>query len=280
MHKINLKMEDLFENKNLSSWVDKLLSYGKNSFSVDDVKKEFPAQSRVAIRRSLNRLTVKNKIISVYKSFYLIIPPQYYSKGILPPALFIDKLMNYVGKPYYVGLLSSASLYGASHQQPQEYFVITDFPAMRPTIKKGIIINYISRRKIPEFLLETSKTDSGYIKVSSPVLTALDLIQFEKRIGGLNRASAVLSELADEIKPENLNDDLLKASQVKSIQRLGYIFENVIMRKELADVLYEQCIKSKIVFYRTALKNSARLKGYMFDKKWKIIVNIKIETEL
>ncbi len=272
-------MVNLHENKYLSSWIDRLLSYGKNSFSVDDVKKEFPAQSLVAIRRSLNRLTNKNKIISVYKGFYLIIPPQYYSKGILPPALFIDKLMNYVGKPYYVGLLSSASLYGASHQQPQEYFVITDFPAMRPTIKKGIKINYLSRRIIPGFLLETRKTDSGYIKVSSPELTALDLIQFEKRIGGLNRAATVLSELVNEIKPEKLNREFLKASQVKTVQRLGYIFENVIFKRELADVLYEQCLKSKIKFFRTALKNSTGLKGYKFDRKWKIIDNIKIETE-
>jgi hypothetical protein len=43
------------------------------------------------------------------------------------------------------------------------------------------------------------------LKISSPALTATDLVQFEKRIGGLNRAATVINELAEVLRPEMFN---------------------------------------------------------------------------
>jgi len=50
-----------------------------------------------------------------------------------PPASLLMRSLN---KPYYIGLLSAATLHGASRQQPMEYFVGTG----QPTIRK-IIVN-------------------------------------------------------------------------------------------------------------------------------------------
>ncbi|NGM73129.1 hypothetical protein G5B32_07720 [Sphingobacterium sp. SGL-16] len=55
--------------------------------------------------------------------------------------------MKFLERPYYAGLLNAASFHGAAHQQPQEFFVFTNFPTLRPTSKKGIKINYISKSK-------------------------------------------------------------------------------------------------------------------------------------
>ncbi|MFT4155529.1 type IV toxin-antitoxin system AbiEi family antitoxin domain-containing protein, partial [Parafilimonas sp.] len=137
----------------------------------------------------MDRLSEKEKIVSVFKGYYVIVSPQYFSKGILPFALFIDGLMKFLERKYYVGLLNAAALHGAAHQQPQEYFVVTEYPVLRPTNKKGIKINYISTRQLPPAtLIEKKKTETGYINVSNPVLTAIDLVNYEKRIGGLSRA--------------------------------------------------------------------------------------------
>jgi hypothetical protein len=62
---------------------------------------------------------------------------------------------------------------------------------------------------INEKFLEKRKTPSGYVKVSSPELTALDLLQFERHIGGLNRAATVIDELSESIKAENFTEDLI-----------------------------------------------------------------------
>lgn len=50
--------------------------------------------------------------------------------------------MNSLNKKYYVGMLSAAALYGAAHQQPMEFFVITKKPALRNIKNKKLKINF------------------------------------------------------------------------------------------------------------------------------------------
>lgn len=262
----------------IAEWVDSLVSKGKNSFSLNDVRTAFINNTEVAIRSKLSRLTRKGKIISVYKGYYLIITPQYATRGILPPSLFVDGLMKYLERPYYVGLLNAASFHGAAHQQPQEFFVFTDFPVLRPTRKKSIRINYISKKVIAEQHLEKKKTETGFIYVSNPALTALDLVQFDKRIGGLDRAATVLNELAESIKPKQITENLLKEIPVTAVQRLGFLLD-VILKKDIGEYLYSECKKVGLEFFRIPLKTSAPKTGFPSNEKWKIIMNTEIEID-
>lgn len=267
------------EDITLSQWIDNLLSHGKYAFSLSLLATELQGYTEIAAKRALSRLTTKGRIVSVYKSYYLIIPPQYSSKGILPPTLFLDGLMKNINRPYYLALLNAASFYGASHQQPQEFFVITSFPVLRATQKKGIKIHYISKKNIPEKLLESKNTETGYLKISNPALTACDLIQFEKRIGGINRASTVLIELAESIQPEMFCNELFEHVQVTTLQRLGYILENALENNLLADTLYKALKQQNITFFRTPLKTSAPINGCSTNERWKVIENTKIEID-
>lgn len=158
------------------SWVENLQSQGKYAFSLAYMEEQLPGFSPIAIKSALSRLTKKGLIISIHKGYYLIIPPQYKSKGILPPSLYLDTLMKDLNRSYYLALLNAAAYHGASHQQPQEFFVVTTLPVLRATQKKGLKVNYISKTAVPENLLETKKTEAGYLKISNPVLTATDLI--------------------------------------------------------------------------------------------------------
>ena len=263
----------------LIKWIEDLAAKGKHSFSLNEVRSAFPEDSEAAISLKLNRLSKKGKVISVHKGYYLIITPQYASRGILPPSLFIDGLMKFIEKPYYVGLLNAAAFYGAAHQQPQEYFVFTTFPMLRPTQKKKIKINYISKNVIPEEFLEKRKTETGYLNISSAELTAADLVQYEKRIGGLNRTATVLNELGDAIKVEKINEFFLKQVAVSTIQRLGYLFEKVLNNQIIADRIFHESEKLSLKFFRIPLKTSGTKKGYPTDEKWKIIVNTEIEID-
>jgi predicted transcriptional regulator of viral defense system len=264
---------------NTSQWIDSLLSKGRNAFTLEEFRESFPGLSEAAVKLSLNRFSKKGKAISIHQGYYVIIPPQYSSRGIIPPTIFLDGLMKFLQRPYYLGLLNAASFYGAAHQQPQEFFVFTNFPGLRPTKKKGLKINYISKKEIPEKFLESRKTESGYLKISSPELTALDLIQFEKRIGGLNRAATILNELAETIRLENLNEDFLKEIPVSAIQRLGYLFDKVLDKKDIAGHLYERSQQMRLEFFRIPLKASAKMKGFSSDERWKVIINTEIEID-
>ena len=170
--------------KRLEYWIEECQSKGKLAFSLAELKKNFESDSETSLKRVLDRLSEKEKVVSVFKGYYVIVPPQYSSKGILPPAMFIDGLMKFLERKYYVALLNAAALHGSSHQQPQEYFIVTEYPVLRATSKKGIKINYISTRQLPpESLTEKKKTETGYINISNPLLTSIDLISYEKKIG-------------------------------------------------------------------------------------------------
>jgi predicted transcriptional regulator of viral defense system len=264
---------------NLRGWIDHLQSQGKLAFSLAESHEAFPNLSETAVKLALHRLSKKEKIISIYKGYYLIIPPQYASKGILPPSLYIDGLMRFLERRYYVGLISAAALHGAAHQQPQEFFVVTTLPPLRATERKGIKVNYISKKSVTKKLIESRKTESGYLQVSSPALTATDLIQFEKRIGGLNRAATVITELAEVLRPEMFSADLFDEVSTYSIQRLGYILEYKAGRKELADALLENVRKAGLSFFRIPLKADHPVQGFSSCENWKVIVNTDIEID-
>lgn len=278
------KLSLMFPNGNnynrLEFWIEECQSKGKLAFSIAEVKKSFPNDSDTSLKRSLDRLSEKEKIVSIFKGYYVIIPPQYLSKGILPPVLFIDGLMKFLGRRYYIGLLNAAALQGATHQQPQEYFVITEYPVLKPTNKKGIKINYISTKELPpDSLLEKKKTETGYINVSNPMLTAVDLISYEKRIGGLSRAVTVLNELLENVKARDITENLINYANATSLQRLGFVLEELLIRKDLADKLYSLCKKSAITFYSIPFKASGEKAKEPVNEKWKIIINEEIETD-
>jgi hypothetical protein len=264
----------------LEHWIEKCQSRGKLAFNLAELRNSFQSDTETALKRVLDRLSEKEKVVSIFKRYYLIIPPQYSSKGILPPSMFIDGLMKFLERRYYVGLLNAAAIHGASHQQPQEYFVLTEYPVLRPTKKQGLKINYISTKQLPpETLTEKKKTETGYITVSNPVLTAIDLINYEKKIGGLNRATTIISELVESIRPKDINEELINYASVSSLQRLGYILEEMLNRNDLAEKINKQCKKAGIKFYLIPLKASGKKSKDVLNEKWKLMINTKIEID-
>jgi predicted transcriptional regulator of viral defense system len=263
----------------IDTWSEKVLAQGRYGFGLTELKQRHTGLSDSAVKSALNRLSDKGKVLSVFKGYYLIIPPQYRSKGILPAQLFMDAFMKHLLRPYYVSLLNAAAFHGASHQQPQEYFVMTTFPVLRPTKKKGLKINYISIREIPESLIEKRKTEAGYLNISNPALTAGDLIQFEKRVGGLNRVATVLNELSEVIKPTDFNSEVLLHVQVTVMQRMGYLLENVCFNMELADALFEAMKREGLSLFRIPLKTAKETKGFSSENRWNVIVNTEIEID-
>lgn len=272
-------MKSTNKHNYLLSWLEKQQSYGKYVFSLEKVKQAFPNVSQQALNLALSRLSGKGRILSIYKGFYLIVPPEYSSRGMLPPLLFINQLMQHIGKPYYVGLLSAAALHGAAHQQPQEFFVVTN-SKQSLTQKNGLKINFLVKKKIPENFLEKRKTESGYVYVSNPVLTAADLIYYNNRIGGINRAVNVLSELAETMKTNNINQELIQNFPTTTLQRLGYILENILQKRQLSEKLYNQLMKRTNKLFMQPLKSGNTAGEFPRNNKWKIIINIDIEIEI
>lgn len=272
----NLFMKKIIHNY-LEEYLRILQANGKLFFSMSDLQNEFPGYSLNALQLNLKRLSRKERIRFIMKGFYVIIPPEYSQKKILPPELFLDSLFKYLKRPYYLGLLSAAALHGASHQQAMESYVFINKPPIRPTRVEGIKINYVVKSSFPESGLEKRKTSAGYLNISGPELTAIDLVEYHQRVGGLNRASTILYELSESMKPAKLNEVLQNNISLSAIQRLGYILDVILNRQEVSFVIKKYLSRKKI--FRVPLKPGIKKEGFPVNPDWKIIENYKIETD-
>lgn len=261
----------------LEFYLQNVQAEGKLYFTLDAVKKEFPNYSENALQTNLKRLSKKNKVRSVLKGFYIIIPPEYYSRRILPPELFLDALFKHLERPYYLGLLSAAAFHGAAHQQPQESYVFINKPPLRPTKVEGIKINYVVKSNLPKIGVEKRKTETGYLNISSPELTAIELIEYQQRVGGLNRVATVLYELTDIISPDKLQEILQNKISIASLQRFGYMLDCVLKKKELASVIENYLTDKKL--FRVPLSSTLKKNGAATNLVWKVIENLKIESD-
>lgn len=265
---------------NIKDWVDNLQRNGKLFFSFEQATTAFPGLQPAGIRNGLARLSAKGSIISVWKGFYVIVPIAYSVNGILPPIMYVDHLMQHLQRMYYVGLLNAAAFYGSALQQPQVLSVIIQHPTLRDSSKKNIKLQFVCRRKFPpEDLLETRKTQTGYVKISNAILTAADIVYYEKEIGGLNRACTVLNDLVDEMNFSTLYLSFFEVIPTSTIQRLGYLLDKVILREDLANSLYERAIQARCTFQSISLKNRKSTENCIQDKKWKVIINTDIEID-
>lgn len=93
-------------NMSLNDWIKEQEQRGITSFSFQQARCVFRERTEKSLKTDINRLVSAKRIENVYKGFYVIIPIQYQLKGIVPPSYYINELMEYLGKPYYVGLLS------------------------------------------------------------------------------------------------------------------------------------------------------------------------------
>lgn len=261
----------------LDNYIESLLANGRYYVTREELNSKFGV-NEVAMRHGLRRLTRKKLILQVRNGFFVIIPPEYRNRGILPPEMFIGDFMNHLDRPYYAGLLSAAALHGAGHQQPQTFSVMTTRPPIRPIQYKNLKICFPVKSKMPKEGIGQKKTPAGYIAVSSPELTALDLMTYLKQSGGLPAVTAVLEELSELMTPEKLKQTVSSAVPSAALQRLGFVLDEVLHRDELSGVLYTKLLTRN--FFHIPL-NPAEAKGNSpVNKKWKISINADLEAEL
>jgi predicted transcriptional regulator of viral defense system len=262
----------------IDQFLFELQANGRYSFSMEEALGR-TSKTPTAAKREMDRLKQKGTVVAVRKGFYTIVPPEYSQAGLMPPELFIHPMMQWLNKPYYVGLLSAASLHGAAHQQPQELMVVIKKPALRSIQKKGYKVRFVTRNSWPEEGITEIKTDTGYINVSSPELTCIDLVSLHNIIGGLNRTLTVIQEMLSEVNTVRLNKLLQSEVQTVAIQRLGYIAEIVGAHQKLIQSI-EYALKIRNTFWAPLLPGIPHNQGDRKNKQWKIIENTTLESDL
>ena len=184
--------------------------------------------------------------------------------------------MEYLDVRYYVGLLSAAAIWGASHQKPQEFQVLTNVQ-LRPIRVKILKIRFFKKAHFPDPLfLGQQKTETGYMRISNPELTALDLMKYAKAVGGLHLIATVFAELGRSIDPQRLLNVARKEKTLASVQRLGLMLDNVGFKaktKDIAEFLREKNTRP------VSLEPGLHKKNSPLIKKWNIYENLRIEAD-
>jgi predicted transcriptional regulator of viral defense system len=269
---------DLDNYRHLRHWVDDLPKVGRSSFSLGDAMTQFPDMPAANLRNALHRLSQAGKVRSVWRGFYAVALPEYGLDGSIPPVEYIDQLMAHVKADYYVALLSAASYQGASHQSPQVFQVMSD-RQIRSKDVSGSRLEFAYKRDMPKSCIEQKTVKSGYINVSAPALTALDLVDYPSRSGGISNVASVLAELADSIDFGILDVGLLMREPLATAQRLGHLLESTLGEVELAQNLYDKCKEAGLRFSRTGLVAGQLGQGLRFDEKWKVVINYDMEVD-
>jgi len=269
------------EYKQIRYWVDDLPRIGKNTFALSEVKEMFPQKSPSQIKNALNRLAVSGKIVSVWRGFYAVVLPEYGMKRVVPPAEYIDHLMNHLGKDYYVALLSAAALQGASHQKQQAFTFVCDH-ILHPKEKNDVLLVPVLKKRIPHRYVERKNVRSGAINVSSPILTAIDLVLYPLKSGGLGNVATVLIELAENIDLSDLDDDFFRFVPASAIQRLGYLLDDVVGKGVLADNLLTKAEAASVKFRKLLLTPGLNtdVATACYNTKWRVIVNENVEADI
>jgi predicted transcriptional regulator of viral defense system len=283
-------------------FLTELTAKGYCTFTFIQAKKALEV-SDIALRAALRRLKQKKALAQPLKGFYVIVPPEYRILGCRPADHFIHELMQYMCVPYYAGLLSAAQYYGAAHHRPQQFQLVTN-RKRRAIVCGQVKIVFITRKDIKEIPTQNFNAPQGIVIVSSPEATAMDMVTYPHRCGGLDNVLTVLTSLVEKMDPKKLTQLASKTSEITWVQRLGYLLDT-IKANDLRDALIP-CLKSRRIHVRTLVfssKKSLVFKTFSKSKKivykslkaqnvspraikksksskWKLIINKKLEPDI
>jgi len=261
----------------ITEYIHQLQSFEEYAFSWKELLSSCN-KTETSLKRELSRLVEKKEIINLRKEFYLIIPPRYSKQGQIPIQLYIEKLFKTLSRNYYLGFYSAAKFHGASHQQAQQEYVMTEKPKLGGIKKNELQLQFFTTSKWPSKNIQERKSDGGIFKISSPALTAVDLIHHQTKLGGLNRMLAILEELTEEITQNDISELLTWYSHKSTLQRFGFILEELQANNKLTKLISEHLKSFK--YYPVLLTPKSGQKPGSIDNNWKVDVNIKLGSDI
>lgn len=265
----------------INDCIKNIRAHGRSYFTSQEISSLLKI-SRNAANCALYRLKKRGDIVSPARNLYLIVPPEYQILGCLPAEHMIPILMSYWKIDYYVCLLSAARYHGATHQAIQRFYVMVK--NQRRSIKCGkISVHFVVNKNLLTTPTQQITTSTGYLTISSPEATAIDLLRYPMQSGGLNHIATVLTELIEKISPKKLLSYAQNLQQLVWVQRLGYLLEIIApdetKKKNLCVKFlknYTQSQHTKLV----ALAPNMPTKGFPKNVDWNLIINMPVESDI
>jgi len=180
---------------------------------------------------------------------------------LLVPPLFFPK------KNYYVGYSTMYNYYGFTEQLFETVYVLNTTKRMEKIIC-GLSYKFIKILENRIYGIEKIKVKDEEVNISSKERTLIDLIYFNKPVGGIINASKIFTEIVNNNKCniKKLVEYAACFPRIKTRKRIGLILDNAGVSKNILKPLIKSIEKTSI-----GSLNGSR-KGTL-NKKWRVIVN-------
>ncbi|MCM8789657.1 MAG: hypothetical protein NC916_01360 [Candidatus Omnitrophica bacterium] len=212
------------------------------------------------------RLKKKKIFTPIKRGAYVFSPLEAGPEGrgvdeLLIPPLFFPR------KNYYVGYSTIFNYYGFTEQLFQTVYVLNTSMRMERVIC-GISYKFI---RVPDnrmFGLETIKVKDRDVNISSKERTLIDLLYFNKPVGGITSAIAIFTQVIKEGKcdTKKLVEYAARFPNITTRKRIGLILEKIGSSGDMLKPLIKSVEKTAV-----SSLNGSR-KGVL-NKKWRAIVN-------
>jgi predicted transcriptional regulator of viral defense system len=252
------------------AFVTGVRTHGRVSFALDELTRS-TGLSTLAARRQLSRLGGDVVRVAKRQEYFLVVDPEHRAMGAPPPAWWLDAYFQWLGRPYYLALQSAAAAYGSSAQAPQVTQVMTDRPRKEVEIGR-IRVRFFVKAKVADTQVSALAGAFAPLAVSSPAATAIDLVRYADRMGGIERAAETLQPLLPRVTATDLRVSLGTAD-IPTVQRLGFILV-ALGWHHLANVAARQLPgRARRVALSVGTPQAAPHAGRATDKRWAVAVN-------
>jgi predicted transcriptional regulator of viral defense system len=254
-------------------YVRGLLRRGRGTFSRQDAAMELGGGPNLS--NKLARLEAAGWIMPVGRGFYAVIEPGNQAFGFAPPQAFLDDWARHGGHQYYVGGISAAELHGAAHQRAQTYQVVVD-RTIRAFHYGDLRVSFFQKKPITDRMWIQKSVPAGYLRVSTPEVTAYDLLFLPKACRSLSRVATVLVELGEAMKAPALAELCELGCETIPLQRLGWLLDRTGWKK-MTGKLHDALQQRKPQWRRLEPQLPEKVQR---NERWRIIENTDVEPDI
>ena len=212
------------------------------------------------------RLKKKKILTPIKPGVYVFSPLEAGPEGmgideLLIPPLFFPK------KNYYVGYSTMYNYYGFTEQLFQTVYVLNTTKRMESIIC-GLSYKFIKILENRMYGIEKIKVKDEEVNISSKERTLIDLIYFNKPVGGIIGASKIFTKIAlsNKCDIKKLVKYAVCFPHIKTRKRIGLILDDAGISENILKPLVKSIEKTSISSLNGSRKGTP-------NKKWRIIIN-------
>ena len=242
------------------------LSYEKKRIVTKEDLDAFFKFSDIERNKIVYQLKKKGIFATIKRGVYVFSPLEYGEGGaginemLIPPRFFPRK-------NYYIGYSTMYNYYNLTDQLFQAMYILNTSLQRRQKKICGVIFNFLRVKEDRMYGLEKIEINGQEIIISSLERTLLDLIYFNKSVGGITSALEILRR---ELKKDRCD--------IRKFIRFAAQFPNIKTRKRIGVLLEEMGYSDKDLAplvkstEDTAISSfTGSFKGKL-NKKWRVII--------